>query len=44
MEVHNGYHMFWRHHYHPDNFGCFKKNLGKYSVYAQKTLKDLKQD
>ena len=42
LQMNNGKTVVWIHHYHPNNYGFFKKNRDKYIAYAKKTAEFLK--
>ncbi|MFC1488840.1 hypothetical protein ACFL6B_03230 [Thermodesulfobacteriota bacterium] len=42
LQMNNGKTLVWIHHYHPNNYGTFKKNRDKYITYANKTAEFLK--
>ena len=43
IEMMNGKVILWIHHYHPNNYGTFKKNRDKYGVYAKKAVRFIKE-
>ena len=42
LKLTDGRTLLWIHHYHPTNFGAFKKNRDKYKTYAKKAAEFIK--
>jgi hypothetical protein len=42
VQMNNGKMIVWIHHYHPNNYGTFKKNRDKYITYAKKAATFIK--
>jgi len=42
LKLTDGRVLLWIHHYHPTNFGAFKKNRDEYKTYAKKAVEFIK--